>query len=181
MSDTRTKIIDVAERMVRVGGYNGFSFREIAAEIDIKSSSVHYHFPNKEDLALAVAKRYMQNVMDALGDPAPGDATAEMQADRYCQVFQQSFVEAGSACLCGMLSSETALLPPSVKQVLIEFVDANVSWLEQGLGLPTSEARLIYTAMEGAMSTAALKQDVRWVESVSESVKRFVVLAKGES
>ncbi len=178
MTDTRTKIIDVAERMVRVGGYNGFSFREIAAEVDIKSSSVHYHFPNKEDLALAVANRYMQNILDALGDPAPVDATAEMQAGRYCQVFQHSFVESGSACLCGMLSSETALLPSSVKQVLIEFVDANVSWLEQGLGVPTSDARLIYTAMEGAMSTAALKQDVQWVASVSESVKRFVELAQ---
>ena len=73
-----------------------------------------------------------------------------------------------------MLSSETALLPPSVKEVLVEFIDANVNWLQHGAGLSKSDARLVYAAMEGAMSAAALKQDPKWIESVSESVQRFV-------
>ncbi len=52
------QILDAAERMARTGGYNAFSFREIAKEVGIKAASVHYHFPGKQDLGAAIAKRY---------------------------------------------------------------------------------------------------------------------------
>ncbi|HJY50709.1 MAG TPA: TetR/AcrR family transcriptional regulator [Stellaceae bacterium] len=39
-------------------GYGGFSFRDLAAEISIKSASVHHHFPTKATMTAAVARRY---------------------------------------------------------------------------------------------------------------------------
>ena len=60
MSDVKTAIIDAAERRMQLGGFGGFSFREIAADVGIKSSSVHYHFPTKEDLAAAVIRRWAE-------------------------------------------------------------------------------------------------------------------------
>ena len=56
MEKKEQAILKITEEMVRRGGYNGFSFREIAKQVGIKSSSVHYHFPTKEDLGVAVAK-----------------------------------------------------------------------------------------------------------------------------
>jgi AcrR family transcriptional regulator len=38
----------------------GFSFGEIAADVGIKGSSVHYHFPTKDDLAAAVVRRWAE-------------------------------------------------------------------------------------------------------------------------
>ena len=38
----------------------GFSFRELAADVGVKSSSVHYHFPTKEALAAAVIRRWAE-------------------------------------------------------------------------------------------------------------------------
>src|SRR5260370_10442546 len=58
LSDVKTAIMDAAERRMQLGGFGGFSFREIAADVGIKSSSVHYHFPTKEDLAAAVIRRW---------------------------------------------------------------------------------------------------------------------------
>jgi len=49
MSDVKAAIMDAAERRMQQGGFGGFSFREIAADVGIKSSSVHYPLPNKED------------------------------------------------------------------------------------------------------------------------------------
>jgi TetR/AcrR family transcriptional regulator, transcriptional repressor for nem operon len=57
MSDVKVAIMDAAERRMQTGGFNGFSFRDVAADIGIKSSSVHYHFPKKEDLAAAIIRR----------------------------------------------------------------------------------------------------------------------------
>lgn len=61
-------IMNAAERRMRIGGFNGFSFREIASDVGIKSSSVHYHFPTKEKLAAAVIQRYAQWVSDMIDD-----------------------------------------------------------------------------------------------------------------
>ena len=60
MSDMKVAIMDAAERRIQQGGFGGFSFREIAADVGIKSSSVHYHFPTKEDLAAAVIRRWAE-------------------------------------------------------------------------------------------------------------------------
>ena len=60
------EILDAAETMIQSQGYNGFSFREIADQVGIKSASVHYHFPTKADLGAAVARRYTDRFLDQL-------------------------------------------------------------------------------------------------------------------
>ena len=62
----RNNILDVAERRMRMSGYNAVSFRDIAGEIGIKSASLHYHFPKKADLGLALVERYSDNLRSAL-------------------------------------------------------------------------------------------------------------------
>src|ERR1700761_9567368 len=76
MSDVKTAIMDAAERRIQLGGFGGFSFREIAADVGIKSSSVHYHFPTKEDLAAAVIRRWAEYTSELIDkelekDPDP--------------------------------------------------------------------------------------------------------------
>src|SRR5947208_98232 len=50
--------MDLAEAHIRDAGYRGFSFRDLAAELGIKSASVHHHFPTKAILTAAVVRRY---------------------------------------------------------------------------------------------------------------------------
>ena len=44
VSETAERLIDLADAHIRNAGYGGFSFRDLAAEIGIKSASVHHHF-----------------------------------------------------------------------------------------------------------------------------------------
>ena len=160
--------------MVRSGGYNGFSFREIAAEIGIKSSSVHYYFPTKEALALEVARSYTNDFFGALGEPDLAEGSASDRIRHYCDVFQSAFETSGRACLCGMLSNEVALLPEALRQEVVGFVDANINWLEKALSLDAASdhhrtAKAIYCGLEGAMAAAALTNDVSWIEDVASS------------
>jgi TetR/AcrR family transcriptional repressor of nem operon len=55
---TAERLIDLAEAHIRNARYGGFSFRDLGAEIGIKSASVHHHFPTKASMAAAVARRY---------------------------------------------------------------------------------------------------------------------------
>lgn len=176
MSDTRTQILDIAERLIRTGGYNNCSFRDIAAEIGIKSASVHHHFATKEDLALVVAQRYSERFFLALGDPKSPPKPRKKQVERYCAVFQHAYANSGRACLCGVLVGEAGLLPERLQEELGKFIDGNVQWLEAALGSSgtigkksglRAHALHIYSALQGAMGVAALRKDEKWLKDVS--------------
>ena len=39
--------LNLAETLVRTRGYNGFSYRDLAEQIGIKTASIHYRFPHQ--------------------------------------------------------------------------------------------------------------------------------------
>src|SRR5579862_1588267 len=57
-SSTRDRILDIAQRLIQSRGYNAFSFDDLAEELDIRTASIHYHFPTKADLGIALLRRY---------------------------------------------------------------------------------------------------------------------------
>ncbi|KAE9632442.1 TetR/AcrR family transcriptional regulator [Parasedimentitalea maritima] len=163
-SETAGRILDSAERMARQGGYNSFSFREIAAEIGIKSASVHYHFTNKEILGAALAERYTNRFLAALGEPAAEGADEMLR--RYAASYRKALIEDGQMCLCGMFGAEIRDLPDPVARQTRAFFVRNIQWLGQvfqakGLGCEEAEtkaARMI-AALEGAMILSRSLQD----------------------
>ena len=55
--DTRTRILDAAERLIAERGFHGVSLREITASAGANTAAVHYYFRHKEDLLEAVVDR----------------------------------------------------------------------------------------------------------------------------
>lgn len=51
------EIVDLAEHLVRQRGYAAFSYADLSAGLHITTASLHYHFPHKVDLAMAVCDR----------------------------------------------------------------------------------------------------------------------------
>lgn len=50
MSETRNKILNVAERLFAEQGYAATSLRHIIAEAGVNLAAIHYHFGSKEEL-----------------------------------------------------------------------------------------------------------------------------------
>ena len=76
---TASRILDVAERLVQGRGFNGFSYADIAAELQITKAALHYHFAGKAALGEALIARYSGRFMGALaglhrGRPCPRQA-----------------------------------------------------------------------------------------------------------
>ena len=69
VSETAERLMELAEGNIRNAGYGGFSFRDLAAEIGIKSASVHHHFATKATMAAAVARRYGDRFLAARSAP----------------------------------------------------------------------------------------------------------------
>lgn len=162
--DTAERILDIAEKAARSGGYNAFSFREIAAGIGIKSASVHYHFPTKEALGEALVERYSDNFFRVLGDTE--DAPPADMLARYAAAYGAALKQDGLMCLCGVFGAEIADLPPPVARATRAFFARNLDWLRQvysrqGLAQKDAEqaaAHMIAT-LEGAMILARAMGD----------------------
>jgi len=56
-SETRARLVDAAEQVIRDEGYAAASTRRVAQAAGLKPSLVHYYFPTTDDLLLAVFKR----------------------------------------------------------------------------------------------------------------------------
>jgi len=48
------EILDLAETLIQTRGYSAFSYQDIADSLGIRKASIHYHFPSKTDLGIAV-------------------------------------------------------------------------------------------------------------------------------
>ena len=164
-SDTSTRILDVAERLVQRRGFNGFSYADVARELGLTKASLHYHFAGKAELGEALVGRYTGSFADALVeiDLQPADAPAKLRgyAQLYADVLRDERM-----CLCGILAAEYETLPQAMRDSVIRFFGDNESWvqrvIEQGLqegtlrcqGSTDDTARAIVSGLEGAMLVA---------------------------
>ena len=170
-ADTSQRILDVAERLVQVRGYNGFSYADIAAALRVTKASLHYHFPTKAELGRRLIERYTQNFLAALAKIDETSATGREKLRRYVAIYSEVLTD-NRMCLCGMLAAEYATLPKPVKSEVTRFFDANEAWLAgvlvQGqradgiklVGPSTEIARLVIATLEGAMMLARSYGDV---------------------
>ena len=76
---TASKILDVAERLVQLRGFNGFSYADVAEELGISKASLHYHFAGKAE---ALIERYASRFTASLDEieTRPVDARAKLGA-----------------------------------------------------------------------------------------------------
>src|ERR1700761_9029702 len=63
---TAARILDVAGELVQERGFNGFSYADVAAQVGISKAALHYHFPGKADLGLALITRYASRFSESL-------------------------------------------------------------------------------------------------------------------
>src|SRR3954468_14992643 len=186
--DTTGRILDVAERMLQVRGYNGFSYGDVAVELGITRAALHYHFPGKAELGQALIERYAMRfgaALAALDETAP-DAAAKLRgyADLYLDVLTRDRM-----CLCGMLAAEYRTLPEPLQLSVSAFFDANTGWLrgvlQQGstegslrlLGSPDDVAAMVLGGLEGAMLITRLDGDVARFSAATDRLLNGLVPA----
>jgi len=167
--DRREAILAAARATAQAHGYAGLNFRDLAAEVGIKSASIHYYFPSKADLGAAVAKRYWEDSKDRLDrlwaetqDPAACLA-------QYPALFRRALEHDNRMCLCGFMAAEHDDLPEPVQAEVRTFADVQVTWLAKVLGAASpsmaaaaveQRARAIFAAVGGAQVVARSRADI---------------------
>ena len=163
--DTATRILDIASRLVQSRGFNGFSYADIAAELQVTKASLHYHFATKAELGHRLIERYEADFLQALAEIDGKSRGAFDRLQRYARLYA-SVLSESRMCLCGMLAAESGTLPEAMRTGLQHYFDANEHWLARELGegreagelrfegRPLAVAAMLVGALEGAMMLA---------------------------
>ncbi len=169
MSDVEDSILDAAERRMRRGGFDGFSFREIAADVGIKSSSVHYHFPTKEHLAAAVIRHYIERVAGEFDQRIAGGMSPSQSMDR--NVPRNSAFRGNTCVLAWPLGAAFRDLPTEVAKEVKRFFQMILNKLITA-GYPADQAdEVVATITGGLMVANALNDFSAYDRAVSELVR----------
>lgn len=179
---TPDTILDVAQGLLQTRGYNGFSYRDIADAVGIRTASLHYHFPGKADLGVALAARYRRRFNEALEDISAQTDDARRRLERFADLFRTTLDVDGGLCLCGMLGAEIATLPGPVAAEVNGFFRDNEAWLTDVIAAgrndgtvrsgttAVDQARLFLAALEGAMILARATGDGGRFDAVAGAV-----------
>lgn len=167
--DTKQAIMAAARTAVQMRGYNALSFRDLATEVGIKSSSVHYYFPTKGDLGAALARQYTDEFLAYLHAlPAPA-ADWQARVNSYVAVFRATLSRENRMCVGGILAAERPDLAPEVVAEVERFTTLLVDWLAGVLAVAKPAlapaavrkwAQAVFAAIEGAQLVARGVNDV---------------------
>jgi len=64
VQDSRTRLLEAAEVLMRERGYAAVTSRKVAARAGLKPQLVHYYFRTMDDLFVAVYRRWASGLMD---------------------------------------------------------------------------------------------------------------------
>jgi TetR/AcrR family transcriptional repressor of nem operon len=179
----REQLLEHAQVLLMTRGYNGFSYRDLSTLVGVKTSSIHYYFPSKEDLVLEAVNTYSADVMSSIY-AIDSSAPADKKLDRYSKLFGKIVGEGDQVCLCGMLAADIETLPEEVRHAVQAFFKANESWLAKVLaegdaqntlranGKPEVTARALFAAFQGSLLSCRLFHTKARLEDVTQSVKR---------
>jgi TetR/AcrR family transcriptional repressor of nem operon len=183
-SDTAEQILDLAETLIQTRGYNAFSYQDIADSLGIRKASIHYHFPSKADLGIAVVDRYVARFGGALAAIAADQSQPSMaMLDFYVEPYAGFAKTPDRICLCGALSGEILALPAELRSRVGGFFRTHQEWLagilkrgaargEFSLAAPPAKvARYIFSALQGALLVKRTTGDAAQLRDVITVMK----------
>ena len=190
--DRREQILDVAQEIVQRVGYANFGYRELSVAVGIRKASIHYHFPKKEDLILALVERYTANFVQSLEVIADTFSTSTERLDAYFSLFENTLAESHNekCCLAGVMGAEIGALPVFVRDELLRFCKKNQTWLaaviEQGIAkgaihsslVPKTAAQMIFSGLEGAMMLSRLHNSANYLRGVITQLRDLTFIDK---
>ena len=176
------RILDCAQALIVAGGYNGFSYADISAEVGITKASIHHHFPRKSDLVRTLVQRYRAAAIEGLSALNANIASPLARLGAYANWWSTCIAD-GSVpiCICAMLAAELPAVPEEVAAEVHLHFDYLAGWLEivmvagkaDGVfalqASPRAEAQAFMATVHGAMLSARACGDPQLFESIMKS------------
>ncbi|MER9066326.1 TetR/AcrR family transcriptional regulator [Mesorhizobium sp. M0902] len=167
LSTTSDDILACARSLIVAGGYNGFSYADIAEVVGIRKASIHHHFPSKVDLVRTLVARYREETEAGMANVELHESDPLEQLRIYAGYWEACIANASAPfCICALLASELPVLPEEVGLEVRAHFRSLSAWLtsvlERGarhgqfrlMSTPRAEAEAFMATVHGAMLSA---------------------------
>lgn len=188
-STTSDDILNCARSLIIRGGYDGFSYADIAKVVGIRNASIHHHFPTKADLVRTLVARYRNEAEAGLAELERNVSDPVGQLRAYTG-YWSACISDGSApfCICAMLASQIPSLPNEIAVEVRAHFRTLSAWLasvlERGASQgrvrltrsPATEAELFLATVHGAMLSARARGDAEYFDAITSALlERLIV------
>jgi TetR/AcrR family transcriptional repressor of nem operon len=166
-TSTVEAILRCARSSIVAGGYNGFSYADIAAVVGIRKASIHHHFPTKVDLVRTLVKQYRGEAEAGIAQIERNVADPLDQLRSYAGYWESCIGDPETSyCVCALLATQIPVLPEEIVLEVRAYFRALSAWLtsvlergaRQGSITLTddahSEAEALMATVHGAMLAA---------------------------
>ena len=132
---TREALLTATLERICDVGWTSFSFRDLAQMVGIRTASIHYHFPTKGDLGLALVRRIREDSScrkcDMESITHVGDRLRALG-----RMLEELTCDGTRSCPLYALQAEFPVLTPAMQQELRAWIDEKIAglatWLEDG-------------------------------------------------
>ena len=125
IANSKRTILNLAESLLQDNGFNGFSYAHIVSELNVKNAAIHYHFPTKEDLSVAVIQRYRERFRLWVNNAGVKDLSHEDKLDWFFSIYTDMRADKGKICLVGSMEAEFNSIPDGLQSGVQSIAQGN--------------------------------------------------------
>lgn len=172
MSSRKEEILDIAQHLTQTKGFNGFSYNDISNEIGIKTSSIHYYFKSKDDLAIALIERYHHHFDLQLNEIDAKTISPRQKLIAFSKIFKSLAKAKDKFCLCGMMAAEHQSISAEAQTKLRFYFKSSVDWISSNFALlgskkPDRDAKAYLALLEGALLISRIEEKPSLLEQLA--------------
>ena len=158
--DTREEILASAEELLLKRGFNGFSYQHIAVKLGIRNAAIHYHFTTKEDLGVALVRRYRLRFLSWTDEAAATQASAFEKLVSYLQTYIDYLEGHWRICPVGIFGAEFDAIPDLMRREAQMLMRDVYEWMVMTLQEGRRDGSIAYQgdSRDKAMEVAAALQ-----------------------
>jgi TetR/AcrR family transcriptional repressor of nem operon len=181
LNDTREQIMDRAADLLMSRGFNGFSYSDISSYLGVKNAAVHYHFPAKTDLALALIDEYRKVLRRGTAEFMAYGGSALAQLEGFFAFTAQQCQLGRCICPFGAFSIDYSELPVELQKATRSFMEESMRWLTKVMevgrqsgefsfdGDASARALVVMATLQGARQLARIHE----VEILDQVINRI--------
>ena len=164
--NTKERILEIAERLIMSRGYNGFSYKDISTELNVKNAAIHYHYPSKTDLGIAVIRSARSRFKHWRAMIANQEISPLDMLNSYFETYIKYLNSGEYVCLGGSLETDFHTFPEVMQNEIKEYATELIQWMGALLssgrkkdlftfsGRAEDKAVFILSSVKGALQTA---------------------------
>jgi TetR/AcrR family transcriptional repressor of nem operon len=158
-NNTAQEILICARSLIAMGGYNGFSYADIAKVVGVRNATIHHHFPSKSNLVKELVINYRQEAQLGIAELERNVPDPVEQLRAYLGYWETCITNNSAPfCVCALLATELPILPEDVALEVRTHFQTLSTWLTSVLERGAAQRKFVLTSSakieaQGVMAT----------------------------